>query len=82
MIRPISPLVLSQKGSLFLTRPVLQNYIATRAELESRTNDLFSWIKDGTLHVDIDRLVPLAQAGDAQRALESRQTTGKILLEI
>ncbi|MEA1902927.1 MAG: quinone oxidoreductase [Actinomycetota bacterium] len=79
-VPPISPLVLSQKGSLFLTRPTLGNHIATREELLSRTDDLFSWILEGKLHVRIGAEFALAEAAEAHRALEHRQTTGKVLL--
>ena len=77
---PVDPLVLSQKGSLFLTRPTLWHYIATRAELLSRAGDLFSWIAAGELDVRIGAEFPLADVGDGHRALEGRRTTGKVLL--
>lgn len=80
-VGPLDPQVLNQRGSLFLTRPTLGHYVATRDELTSRANDLFTWLKDGTLRLHIDRRFPLAQAADAHRALESRRTTGKVLLE-
>jgi NADPH:quinone reductase len=76
----IEPLLLSRKGSLFLTRPTLVNYIATREELDARAHDLFTWISEGNLDVHIDRRVPLADAADAHRALEGRETSGKVLL--
>jgi len=76
----IEPLTLSQKGSLFLTRPTLVNYIATRQELEARARDLFSWIAAGKLKVRVGAEFPLERAADAHRALEGRQTTGKVLL--
>jgi len=79
-VPPVSPLTLSQKGSLFLTRPTLGSYIATPEELRSRTTDLFDWISNGELNVRIGAEYPLAQAADAHRALEGRQTTGKVLL--
>lgn len=79
-VPPVEPLLLSRKGSLFLTRPTLVNYIATRADLESRANDLFKWIAEDKLHVHIDRTLPLAEAAAAHRALEGRETTGKVLL--
>ncbi len=74
------PQVLNQKGSLFLTRPTVAHYIATRAELLARAGDVLGWIKDGKLKVRIDRELPLAQAAEAQRLLEGRKTTGKVLL--
>lgn len=79
-VEPVEPLRLSRGGSLFLTRPTLGNYIATREELLGRTSDLFAWIEAGTLDVRIGATFPMEQAADAHRALESRQTTGKVLL--
>ncbi len=76
----VSPFLLSQKGSLFLTRPTLGSYIQTREELLSRTDDLFGWIADGSLDVRVGAQFPLEQAADAHRALEGRTTTGKVLL--
>lgn len=79
-VEPVEPLRLSRGGSLFLTRPTLGNYIATREELLGRTNDLFAWIEAGKLNVRIGATFPMSQAADAHRALEARQTTGKVLL--
>ena len=79
-VPPFSPLILSQKGSLFFTRPTLANYAATSAELRSRADELFAWVADGTLRVRIGATFPLAAAAEAHRALESRTTTGKALL--
>lgn len=79
-VKPVEPLRLSRGGSLFLTRPTLGNYIATREELLGRTNDLFAWIEAGELDVRIGATFPMSQAADAHRALEARQTTGKVLL--
>lgn len=79
-VEPLDPQVLNQRGSLFLTRPTLAHYVAARAELERRSGDLFRWIQEGTLHIRIDREVPLARAEDAHRALASRGTSGKVLL--
>lgn len=76
----VSPLVLMQKGSLFLTRPTMGHYIATREELLGRTTDLFDWIGAGELDVRIGERYPLAEAAEAHRALEGRRTTGKVLL--
>jgi NADPH2:quinone reductase len=77
----IDPLVLSQKGSLFLTRPTLANYISDPDELKWRSSDLFQWIADGRLKVRIHRQYALADAAQAHRDLEARQTTGKLLLK-
>jgi NADPH2:quinone reductase len=79
-VPPFDPQVLNAKGSLFLTRPSLGHYVATRAELLERANDLFAWIAAGELEVRIDRTFPLAEAAAAHVALASRQTTGKVLL--
>jgi len=76
----IAPLLLSQKGSLFLTRPTMAHYLQTRDELLSRCDDLFSWIQSGELVVRVGHEYPLAEAADAHRALEGRLTTGKVLL--
>ena len=79
-VPPIDPLVLSRKGSLFLTRPSLVHYIADRASLEARAADVLGDAAAGRLKVRIDRTYPLAEAAEAHRALEGRQTTGKVLL--
>lgn len=79
-VSPFDPQLLAAKGSLFLTRPTLKDYTLTRAELRSRTDDLFARIQAKELRVQIDRTVPLAQAAEAHRALEGRGTSGKILL--
>ncbi len=78
---PINPALLMQKGSLFLTRPILFHYIADRKELEQRTADLFRWLIDGDVEITIDRRLPLAKATQAHQLLESRQTAGKLLLK-
>jgi NADPH2:quinone reductase len=80
VVPPIDPLMLSRKGSLFLTRPTLVNYVATRDELVWRAGEVLGWVNDGSLAVRIDREVPLADAAEAHRALEGRRTTGKVLL--
>ena len=79
-VPPIDPQILNQKGSLYLTRPTLAHYIASREELEERAGTVLSWIRDGSLKITIDRELPLAQAADAHRLLESRATSGKLLL--
>jgi NADPH2:quinone reductase len=75
-----APLVLSQKGSLFFTRPTLAHYTATPAELRARVGDLFGWVAAGGLRVRIGATYPLSAAAEAHRALEGRATTGKVLL--
>jgi NADPH:quinone reductase len=79
-VAPFDPQLLNQKGSLFLTRPTLGNYIATTDELHWRAGDVLGWVRDGSLRLRIDREVPLAHASEAHRALEGRRTTGKVLL--
>jgi NADPH2:quinone reductase len=76
------PQVLNSKGSLFLTRPSMKHYLASREELLARAQDVFEWIQRGSLSVRIDRTYQLNDAAEAQRALESRETTGKVLLAI
>ena len=71
---------LAAGGSLFITRPTLGSYIASRAELLSRASDLFGWIGQGKLTVRIGGSYPLAQAASAQRDLAGRGTTGKLIL--
>jgi NADPH2:quinone reductase len=79
-VDPIQPLILGQKGSLYLTRPSLGNYTATREELLWRANDVFGWLRDGRLKLQIYARYPLSEAGRAQEELASRKTTGKLLL--
>ncbi len=74
------PLMLTQRGSLFLTRPSLANYCLTREELEWRAGDVLGWAASGRLQVRIDRAYPLAEAAQAQVDLASRRTSGKLLL--
>jgi NADPH2:quinone reductase len=80
-VAPLDPQVLSRKGSLFLSRPTLKDYMADRAELLERTREVFGWIIEGKLTIRIDRTFPLSRAADAHRYLEARQSRGKILLE-
>lgn len=81
-VAPFDPLLLSTKGSLYLTRPTLATYIAARKDLEWRAGDLFRWIGEGKLKVRIDKIYPLADAAQAHRDLEGRKTTGKLVLQI
>ncbi|MGB2836942.1 MAG: zinc-binding dehydrogenase, partial [Candidatus Sulfotelmatobacter sp.] len=71
---------LSQKGSLYVTRPTLANYIATREELVERSSAVFAMIAAGTLKLRVELMYPLAEAPRAHRDLEGRKTTGKLLL--
>ena len=79
-VSPLDPQLLNQKGSLFLTRPTLAHYVATPADLRWRAGEVLGWVRDGSLRLRIDRDLPLANAADAHRALEARETTGKVLL--
>jgi NADPH2:quinone reductase len=79
-VAAMDPQLLNRKGSLFLTRPTLGHYVATRDELLARAGDLFGWVRDGTLAVRIGAEYPLADAAEAHRALAGRTTTGKVLL--
>jgi NADPH2:quinone reductase len=79
-IGAFDPLLLSRQGSLYVTRPTLFDYTVTRAELLERAGAVLDAMRAGTLRASIDRTLPLAQAADAHRLLESRQTSGKLLL--
>jgi NADPH:quinone reductase len=80
VVAAVDPQVLSQKGSLFFTRPTLVHYIATRDELQKRAADLFDWIGNGTLRLRTEFEFPLKDAAEAHQALAGRKTTGKVLL--
>lgn len=79
-VAPFDPGKLAGKGSLFLTRPSLAHYTLDRAELLERSSDLFSWIQSGKLKPRIEKVIPMKDAAEAQRQLEGRKTTGKIVL--
>jgi NADPH:quinone reductase len=79
-VPPFDPIVLTQKGSLFLTRPSLPNYIATDEELKARSSAVFGMISSGKLKLRIEHTYPVAEAQRAHRELEGRKTTGKLLL--
>ncbi|MBZ5525697.1 MAG: quinone oxidoreductase [Acidobacteriia bacterium] len=79
-VPPFDPIQLSQKGSLFLTRPSLMHYIASREELEQRATEIFHMIAAGNLKLRIEHIYKLAEAQQAHRDLEGRKTTGKLLL--
>ncbi|HUA92259.1 MAG TPA: quinone oxidoreductase [Terracidiphilus sp.] len=80
-VPPFDLIQLSSRGSLFITRPTLWHYIATRAELEWRSGDVLGWAANGELKLRTEHIYPLAHASEAQVDLEERKTTGKILLE-
>jgi NADPH:quinone reductase len=81
-VTEFAPLTLSQKGSLFLTRPTLANYSSTIEELDWRANDVLNWLGQGKLKLHIHKVYPLSEAGSAHSDLESRKTTGKLLLRV
>jgi NADPH2:quinone reductase len=80
-VPPFDLIQLSSKGSLFLTRPTLWHYVATRQELEWRAGEVLGWVKSGELKLRMEHVYSMSDAGSAQDAMESRKTTGKILLE-
>jgi NADPH2:quinone reductase len=80
LVPPFDPAILGIKGSLFLTRPGLNQYMATREELMSRMNDIFEWLLSGRLKIRIGHVFPMAEARRAHEDLEARRTTGKVLL--
>ena len=79
-VPPVDLIVLSQKGSLYVTRPTLGAYIATREELVERSSSVFGMMAAGKLKLRIEHMYPLAEAQQAHRDLEGRKTTGKLLL--
>jgi NADPH2:quinone reductase len=81
-VQPFDPNILNGKGSLFLTRPSLGHYVATREELLWRAGDVLGWIASGALKLRVDRKYPLARAADAHRDLEARRTSGKLILGV
>jgi len=76
----IAPLLLSQKGSLFLTRPTLAHYASTPEDVAWRAGDVLKWLGQGKLKIHIHKVYKLAEVADAHRDLESRKTSGKLLL--
>ena len=81
-IEPFAPRLLAQKGSLYLTRPTLFDYIATREELEQSAAQLFGAVRSGKMKIDIGQRFPLSRAAEAHRALEARQTSGSTVLTV
>ncbi|MFP5210150.1 MAG: quinone oxidoreductase family protein [Acidobacteriota bacterium] len=79
-VPPFDLIQLSSKGSLFITRPTLWHYVATRSELEKRAGDVLGWVAKGELKLRTEFSYPLAEAAQAQIDMEARKTTGKILL--
>ena len=81
-IEPMPPTLLAQKGSLFLTRPTLFHYIASRAELEASAAELFAIVAAGKVRVEVRQRFALDQAAEAHRALEARETSGSTILTV
>ena len=79
-VPPLDPAILAAKGSLYLTRPSLGHYSATREEVLDRAGDVLGWVAKGQLKLHIEKTMALSDAADAHRELESRRTTGKLLL--
>ncbi len=80
-VTEFNPATLGPKGSLFLTRPTLFDYLATREDLDWRSGDVFKWIADGKINLRLEHFYPLADVQQAHQALEGRQTTGKVILK-
>ena len=81
-VGPFAPALLAQKGSLFLTRPTLFHYIASRRDLENSAGELFGVVRSGKVRIEVQQRFPLSEAAEAHRALEARQTTGSTILAI
>ena len=79
-VPPFNLMLLAQKGSLYATRPTLVNFATDRASLNAMAGELFGMVQSGKIKVEIPQTFPLAQAGDAHRALQGRQTTGSTVL--
>jgi NADPH2:quinone reductase len=79
-VPPVDPILLMNKGSLYLTRPTIGHYNPTREALLKRASQVFDWIKSGDLKLRVEHTYPLAEAAQAQRDLEARKTTGKVVL--
>ncbi len=80
-VPPFDLIRLSTMGSLFVTRPSLKDYIASHQELAARAGDVFRWLADGSLKLRIEHSYSLKDAAQAHRDLESRKTTGKVVLK-
>lgn len=79
-VPPFQPVILSRKGSLFLTRPTLANYIAEREDLVRTARELFAVVKKAAVKIAVNQTYPLREAAQAHRDLESRKTTGSTIL--
>jgi NADPH2:quinone reductase len=81
-VPPIDPMTLTEKGSLFLSRPSLVHYIADRKSLLERASKVLDWVATGALKPRIGEVYPLARVPDAYRDLEARKTTGKLIIDV
>jgi NADPH2:quinone reductase len=81
-VDPVSPNLLAQKGSLFLTRPTLYNYTLDRSDLEQAATELFEMVTSGKVRIEIKQRFPLKDAAEAHRDLEARKTSGSTILTI
>jgi NADPH2:quinone reductase len=81
-VPPIDPLVLTQKGSLFLTRPSLAHHVADAANFKERATKVLNWVAAGTLKLRIGHVYPMTEIAQAYRDLEGRMTTGKLVIEV
>jgi NADPH2:quinone reductase len=81
-VEPFSPLVLSQKGSLYLTRPTLFHYVASREQLENSAKELFEVVAKGKVRIEVQQRFALKDAAEAHRQLQARKTTGSTILTI
>lgn len=81
-VEPFSPLLLSQKGSLYLTRPTLFHYVATRQQLEQSAGELFEMFTSGKVKIEVQQRFALKDAAEAHRALQARKTTGSTILTV
>jgi len=81
-VDPFPPGLLAQKGSLFLTRPTLYDYVVKRSELEQAASELFDVVKSGKVRIEVKQRFPLQDAAEAHRALEARKTSGSTILTI
>jgi NADPH2:quinone reductase len=79
---PFPPNLLAQKGSLYLTRPTLFNYVATREQLEQSAGELFEMVSSGRVKIEVKQRFPLADAAEAHCQLEARKTSGSTILTI
>jgi NADPH2:quinone reductase len=79
-VPPFDLIQLSTRGSLYITRPTLNAYIAKCEEFRWRSSAVLGWVADGSLKLRTENIYPLAEAAEAHRALEGRKTTGKVLL--